>query len=218
MIAEDCQKNIKPTLLISSFNANIIVKCHELKIQALFTISKSFNVFLRCCICYAINKILLFSFITFHQLLIWRANCTKIMMNYHAQCVADDIKFIYAICSIISWIMLLKSRESHPMKKKLWKMFLSSSCLVLAIKLYDKAANLKINILPLITFVSCFNHKFLLLIPLDSPRLLMRFSSATLIMEASDFRCSINKKEHSRLSTSSNSKWNLIQNRHKNNF
>lgn len=97
-------------------------------------------------------------------------------------------------------------------ENNLWKMFLSSSCLVLAIKLYDKAANLKINILPLITFVSCFNHKFLLLIPLhfDSPwLLLMRFSSATLIMEASDFRCSIIKRA---------SKWNLIQNRHKNNF
>lgn len=144
------------------------------------------------------------SFITFHKLLIRWTNCTKIMMNYHAQCVADDIKFIYAICSIISWIMLLKSREER--RRKIYgKCFCLRhvSCLQLNYMIKKRTRKSTFFLLSLLFRVSITS--FFFWFRFGSPRLLMRFSSATLIMEASDFRCSINKKkERSRLSTSSN--------------
>lgn len=77
------------------------------------------------------------------------------MMNYYAQCVADDMKFIYAICWSCYW-----SRAGLERKKKLCL----SSCLVLAIKLNDKEANSQFSIPSLITFASCFNHNSLLIV------------------------------------------------------
>lgn len=101
--------------------------------------------------------------ITFHHFHIWKeANCSLHKNNDELSCAMCRRWYKIYLCNllIISWIMLLKSRERHRRIKNS-SLF---SCLVLAIKLNDKEANLKCNILSLITFDSCFNHNSLCLL------------------------------------------------------